>query len=93
MKTRGVSNLIELHTILTDVVDEIEAGENPDIDCFHGVTVLIEELVELMQNDTNADSHVQGSSASFYKSCLQSVVHNANYWLSDIEPLCLCACR
>ena len=40
METRGVSNFIELHTILTDVVDEIEAGEHPDIECFHRVTVL-----------------------------------------------------
>ena len=37
METRGVSNFSELHTILTDVQDEIDAGVNHDIDCFsHG---------------------------------------------------------
>ena len=58
METQGVSNFIELHTILTDVLDEIEAGDNPDIDCLHIVTVLIDDLVELIQDATNADAHI-----------------------------------
>ena len=62
-----MSNFVQLHTILTDVVDEIEAGDYPDIDCMHSVGVLIEELEELMQDATNADAHIQGSGASFYR--------------------------
>ena len=57
------------------------------------VTVLIDEVVELSQDATNADAHIQGSGASVYKSYLQCAVGNANCWLSDIELLCLCACR
>ena len=48
----------------------------------------VSALVET-RDATHNDAHIHGSGASFYKSYLQSVVDNANYWLSDIELLCL----
>ena len=54
---------------------------------------MVEDLEELIQDATNANAHIPGSGASFYRSYLQTVLHNGNYWLSDIELLCLCACR
>ena len=87
VETLGVSNVDRFHIIVTDIVDDVEAGRYPDIDCMNSVGVLVDALEELMQDATHADANIQGSGASFYKSYLQSVVHNSDYWLSDIELL------
>ena len=43
------------------------------------VRLLVEDLEELILDATNADAHIQGSGASFYKFYLQTVLRNGNY--------------
>ena len=47
VETLAVSNFDRFHTMVTDVIDDIEAGRYPDIDCMGNVTALVDDLEEL----------------------------------------------
>ena len=61
------------------------------------VTVFSDFLIEIVRNhekeSNQPDAHIKESGAVFYRAYLQTVLVNDFYWLSDIELLCLCACR
>ena len=59
----------------------------------YNVLDVVYDLDEVIRDAPHSDVHIQGSAALFYKCYLHTVLHNNNYWLSDIELLCLCACR
>ena len=90
-----MQNFEELYIIVEEVIDDIEANRSADIDGMNEVTSFLQDLGQVAQGyDFNeADAHIIGSGAMFYRAYMQTVVRNDNYWLSDIELLCLCACR
>ena len=95
VESLGVRHFDELFIIVEEVIDDIEANRSADIDGMNEVTSFLQHLGEVTQayDFNEADAHIIGSGAMFYKAYLQTVLLNDNYWLSDIELLCLCACR
>ena len=97
VETLGANHFDEFYSIVSDVLEDIEQDRSAQIDCMDEVEVLQTELYDIYMNFEehfkDPDEHIRRAPHKFYSAYVQTVRDNVDYWLSDIELLCLCACR
>ena len=83
--------------IFQDVLEDIEEGRSADIDGMDEAAAFLIELYDVgnafEHHFKDPDAHIKVGARRFYSAYVQTVRDHVNYWLSDIELLCLCACR